>query len=195
MNTEKKTGTVPLTTMTEFYEVTKVHIGELVEKGVVIRVAKNQYDFLRSTKNYIRHLKTRKVNQWDSGDGDSPDGYEGHRARLTKAKADMAEVQAGILKGTAHEADAIKSEWSDMIGAARTKLLAMPTKLAPKVHGEESLAAIRAEIETAVVEALNELSEYEPNLVTRRYVAGHQPDLDTTAEVDGEPMGGRDPET
>lgn len=184
---------VSVKTLVEFFNgISEMQVSKLVKLGVVIRTERGQYDFLQSTKNYIRYLQNRKANQHDGTEG--AEGYEGHRARLTKAKADISEVQAALLKGTAHEASAIQAEWSDMIGSARTKLLALPSKLAPKVHGQESLAVVRAELETAVLEALNELSQYEPTLVTRRYVAGHQQDLDTSAEVDGEPMGRRDPE-
>jgi phage terminase Nu1 subunit (DNA packaging protein) len=184
-----KSPTVDVSTLAKLFNLTAVRVQQLATDGVVIKAARGRYDLWSSIRNYIKFLQERKVNQWGADQGGE---YEGHRSRLTKARADMAEVQASLLKGSVHEASAVESVWSDMIGNARTKLLAIPSKLAPRVHGQESLAAIKTELESAVTEALNELATYDPSLVTERYVAAHREALDTPASVDGEPMGGRD---
>ena len=62
------------------------------------------------------------MNQWDDGSA----GYSEARARLTKAKADIAELDAELKKGTAHDAEAVAAVWADMIGNARAKLLSLP---------------------------------------------------------------------
>jgi len=83
--------------------------------------------------------------------------------------------------------------WADMISNAKAKLLSMPTTLAGRVHGEESLEAIRNLIEEAVTQALNELAEYDPSLATDRYVQSHSGSVEAAAEMDDEPVGGQSP--
>ena len=187
--TEKKSPTVDVGTLARLFNLTAVRVQQLATDGVVIKAARGRYELWPSIRNYVKYLQERKVNQWA---GEQGGDYEGHRSRLTKARADMAEVQASLLKGSVHEASAVEAVWSDMIGNARTKLLAMPSKLAPRLHGQESLATIKTELEGAVTEALNELAAYEPSLVTEKYVATHRDAMDAPAPVDGEPMGGRD---
>ena len=192
MSAETKSPTVDVSTLAKLFNLTAMRVQQLATDGVVVRAERGKYELWPSIRNYIKSLQERKVNQWSTGAGERGGEYEGHRARLTKARADMAEVQAALLKGSTHEASAVEAVWFDMIGNARTKLLAMPSKLAPRVHGEDNLAAIKTAIEAAVTEALNELSNYDPRLVTERYVATHRESLDAAPEVDGEPMGGRD---
>ena len=174
--------------LADLFDLTKVRIHQLVTEGIVVKVERGVFDLVESVRGYVRFLKQRKANQWD-GNGDDAGDWQKHRARLTAAKADMAEMQAAILKGTVHEARAVESVWTDHLLACRAKLLGMPKKLAPRVHGVAKLTAIETEIEAAVTEALNELAAYDPALVTDRYVSAHREELDAATEVDGEPVG------
>jgi phage terminase Nu1 subunit (DNA packaging protein) len=188
MSTDAKSPSVDVGTLAKLFNLTAVRIQQLAKDGVVTKTERGRYDLWASIRAYIKYLQERKVNQWD-GAGDDSGDWQKHRARLTAAKADMAEMQAAILKGTVHEARAVEAVWTDHLMACRAKLLAMPKKLAPRVHGTEKLTAIEAEIEAAIVEALNELAAYDPNIVTDRYVSTHREELDASTEVEGEPVG------
>lgn len=186
MSNEAKSPSVDVGTLAKLFNLTAVRIQQLAKDGVVTKTERGRYDLWSSIRGYIKFLQERKVNQWD---GDDAGDWHKHRARLTAAKADMAEMQAAILKGTVHEASAVELVWTDHLMACRAKLLAMPKKLAPRVHGSEKLTSIEAEIESAVAEALNELASYDPNIVTDRYVSAHREELDAAAQMDGEPVG------
>lgn len=183
---EGKSPTVDVGTLARLFSLTAVRVQQLAKDGIVIKAERGRYDLWGSIRGYIKFLQERRVNQWDGGE--KGDDWQKERARLTRAKADMAEMQAAILKGTVHEASAVEAVWTDHLMACRAKLLAMPKKLAPRVQGTDKITAIEAEIDAAVTEALNELAAYDPHLVTDRYVSAHREELDTTAEVDGEPV-------
>jgi phage terminase Nu1 subunit (DNA packaging protein) len=189
---EAKSPTVDVGTLSKLFNLTAVRVQQLAKDGVVTKAERGRYDLWPSIRGYIKFLQERKVNQWDSGD-DAGD-WQKERARLTRAKADMAEMQAAILKGTVHEAKAVESVWTDHLLACRAKLLSMPKKLAPRVHGVEKLTSIETEIDAAITEALNELASYDPALVTDRYVSAHREELDAATEMEGEPVGRLDPE-
>jgi phage terminase Nu1 subunit (DNA packaging protein) len=157
-------------------------IDQLFDQGVVKKESRGKYLAWESIHGLIQYRETKKKNQHDSEDGD----YEIQRTRLTKAKADVAEMQAAILKGTVHEAKAVELVWTDHLLACRAKLLAMPKKLAPRLHGQEKLPTIETEIETAIYEALNELASYDPAIVTDRYVEAHRLDVSAEGQVDSE---------
>ena len=128
-----------------------------------------------SIQGYIQHIQTKRTNQHD-GDPNTPEGkgYEFHRARLTEAKADIAEIEAELKKGTTHAAEAVAAVWADMIGNARAKLLALPTKLAGALDGLE-ITEREALIKDGVNEALRELSEYSPEAVTGEWERRRRP--------------------
>lgn len=191
--TEGKAPTVDVGTLARLFNLTAVRVQQLAKDGTITKAERGRYDLWASIRGYIKFLQERRVNQWDGGE--DPGDWNKHRARLTAAKADMAEMQAAILKGTVHEAKAVEAVWTDHLLACRAKLLSMAKKLAPRIHGEEKLAAIELEIETAITEALNELAAYDPALVTDRYVSAHRQELDAATEVDDEPVGGPNPKT
>lgn len=188
---EGKSPTVDVGTLARLFNLTAVRVQQLAKDGVVIKGERGRYDLWGSIRGYIKFLQERRVNQWDDGgeDGD----YAAHRARLTKAKADMAEMEAALRKGEAHDAEAVAKVWGDMLMNAKAKLLSMPTSLAGIIHGEESTEVIRNTIEGAVMQALNELAEYDPALVTNEYVQSHSEPLEDATEVEDEPVGGQPP--
>jgi len=187
---DTKSPTVDVGTLAKLFNVTEVWIQRLAKEGVIVKATHGKYELWPSIKGFIKHLQDRKTNQWD---GDEDDGYEEHRARLTKAKADIAEIEADLRKAQVHDAGAVMAVWADMISNAKAKLLSMPTTLAGRVHGEESLEAIRNLIEEAVTQALNELAEYDPSLATDRYVQSHSGSVEAATEMDDLGMGGQPP--
>jgi len=173
---------VDVNTLANLFNLTTVWVQRLAKEGVITKTERGRYDLWPSIRGYVKHLQERRVNQWDNGE-DKGD-WNAERTRLTRAKADMAEMQTAILKGTVHEAKAVEAVWTDHLLACRAKLLSLPKKYAPRVHTLERLASVEAELETGVMEALNELAAYDPALVTDRYVSAHRQELDAAAEMD-----------
>jgi phage terminase Nu1 subunit (DNA packaging protein) len=189
-----KMATCTATELAEMFGYDKRRIEQFADEGVVVRVARGNYSVWDSIRGIVHHRETKRKNQWD-GDPNSPFAadYDQERALLTRAKREIAEIEADLRKAQVHDAGAVMAVWADMISNAKAKLLSMPTTLAGRVHGEESLEAIRNLIEEAVNQSLNELAEYDPSLATDRYVQSHSGSVETPAEVDDEPMGGQPP--
>lgn len=172
--------TVPVETLAKLFNLTAVRIQQLAGDGVVVRKERGRYDLWASIRNYIKFLQDRKVNQWDAG-GDDGKGWARERERLTRAKADVAEIEAALLKGQSHDAAAVAKVWGDMIGNARAKLLSMPTKLAGALDGL-TITEREALIKEAVNEALRELAAYSPEVVTGEWERRRRPMEDDDAD-------------
>ena len=164
-------------------------VREREKAGDIHKSGPGQYLLAESVQGYIEFIRTKKTNQHDGGGGESGGDYEAHRSRLTGAKADMAEIQAETMKGNYHEAGAVEAVWTDMLMNCRSKFLAIPSKLTPRLRKESSAVKIRAILETAVTEALNELSDYDPDRVTSEYLQAHREDVAAATEIDGVAMG------
>lgn len=174
--------TVTTKGLADLLGLTTQRIGQLEKSGVVFKTESNRYNLQSSVKGYIDAVQHRRLNQHDGGGGEAGGDYEVHRARLTSAKADMAQIQAETMKGNFHEAGAVEAVWIDMLMNCRSKLLAIPSKLTSRLRKETSTVKIKAILETAVTEALNELSNYDPDLVLKRYLATTPADVNAEAD-------------
>jgi len=82
-------------------------------------------------------------------------------ARLKKARADKVEMENAVARRELIPADEVVETWVDFVTACRSRLLAIPTGLAPHLVGRDK-SEISAAVKAAVVEALEELKDYDP---------------------------------
>lgn len=106
------------------------------------------------------------------------------QARLTKNKADLAELELAQKRGLLVSQDSVNDEYGRVVSAARSRMLSMSSKLAPVVIACTSPIDAQMAIDGAVREVLHELGTAD--------FAKAQP-VASTPEPDNEPMGGRKP--
>ena len=136
----------------------------------------------RGSPNFFDIEEVRKWRGAKSGKLDP----QAERARKDKASADGIEIRNQVMLGQLVDKDSLVEHWADMVGAARAKLLSLPTKLATVAVASNDLEEIQHGAEKLVREVLEELAG-DPAPSTESMVA--------TAELDGEPVGGQVPET
>ena len=122
-------------------------------------------------------LKTRLAN--------TPAAENIDQARVRKISADaaLAELQLQRERGEVVNIEDVAKTVGEEYAAVRAKLLAIPTKLAPRIAIEDNEAACRDLIEREITEALNEL-------IADSVAGGAGAEPEAAAEVDGQPVGG-----
>lgn len=125
-----------------------------------------------------------------------PDGgdFESQRERLAAAQAEKYEAENALRRGELAPMPSVHATWTDHIAAARSRLLAMGTKLGPQLTNVGDASVIAAAIRAEVASALAELADYEPPAGD-----GGPEGLDqaggssvgTAAGADGQPVGRR----
>lgn len=111
--------------ITAAFDVSDRRIGQLADKGIVIRVGRGKFDLIASTANYVRHLRDIA-----SGRGeDSPD-LTAERTRLAKGQADRIAIENERSNGTLINAVEAEHRWADEMVKLRSRLLAVPTGIA-----------------------------------------------------------------
>lgn len=134
--------------------VTERRFREMISRGVIKPQARSQYDFAQVRVEYINHLREAAAGrQTDSGMV-----LANERARHAKAMADAQE-----MKNKVEAEEYLPRGEIQMIQAAgdarvRTKLLAIPSKAAPRLLGLETLPDIKDALSNAINEALAELA-------------------------------------
>ena len=81
------------------------------------------------------------------------------KTRLTKAQANKTELEGKLLERELLRADNVKNVWVSQIIAFRSRVLAMPTKLAPDILQATSLTEAKGIIADGLEEALKEFKD------------------------------------
>ena len=84
------------------------------------------------------------------------------KVRDVNAAADLKELKLAILHGEYVKASDVEKHNADAVNRVKTKLLALPSKLAPQLSGQVlDKQAVNKILTEAVNEALNELANEE----------------------------------
>jgi hypothetical protein len=136
-----------------FLELNERVFFRMVEEGVIPKAGNGEYILGDVTKAY-----------WESRF--ATEGLEAEQTRLTKAKADLAELDLAAQRGEVHRAAAVMRVWADNVMNAKTRLLSIPTKLAPELVGKD-MQGIQTKLKMEINEALHELAEYDERRIAR----------------------------
>lgn len=115
--------------------------------------------------------------------------YEIERARLTRAQADHEELKVKVMNGTLIPSEVVERVQGGMVTSFRARALSIPTKAAAAIAGVHEEADIEAVLTDLIHEALEEMSDFDPDqyaAVPASGEAGQAP-----AEADGQPVGGQ----
>lgn len=181
--------------------MTMVSISELVALSGVTNVTARKR--CANVPNRMREGTTRTV-EYESipalraifevgGEGGAT--LEEEKIKLTSAQAEKVELEVEVLKGNLVPADEIEDFLSRTFGAFKARCLSIPTKAAPSVIGVIEVLEIEEIIKEYIYEALAELKDYEPADRTKEDINKIRQDARTTAEANGEPVGGQQAKT
>lgn len=130
---------------------------DFVARGIIEERPKGQYTYEECARQYLDHLREIAAGRMTS-DGLS---LQDERARLAKEQADAKEMENAIARGELVYISEIVKEFESQLVKARTKLLAVPTKVAAEANAAATVKEVQQIIEDAVIEALSELVGYD----------------------------------
>jgi phage terminase Nu1 subunit (DNA packaging protein) len=151
-----KVSTVPSATLAALFSVTDRRIRQLADDGVIPRAARGRYPLAASIRGYVKFLGR------SGGDG-SPapaTSFSAARTRLTIARAELVEMERAEKAATLIPSDQVEAAWIKITSIIRTRLLAIPTKVALRL-ASKGAAEIERELEREIREALIDVAETE----------------------------------
>lgn len=155
-------STFPLDTMCKLLDLTPQRINQLVNMGVIPRKERGRYELVPVVRSYVRYLRERAI----KGDVQGGDDYARHRARLTKAKADMAEMEREQMAARLLPYNDVEKAWCDVVANMRSKMLAIPTNAAADTQAASTLIEAKQILKERVNDALQELAEMRVEVIT-----------------------------
>lgn len=169
-------------------------IQEMVQRGIFPRSAPGQVDIDECRVAYIRHLRGVAAGH-RSEDGKLD--LTAENARLAKERADQIAMQNAVARTELLPRGEVEGAIVAVLSNMRTRLLAIPSKAAPKLVGETSKPVVHAELEKLVNEALKEISSVRISPKAEIEYLGNGGGLDdglsdgpaAAAETDGQRVG------
>lgn len=132
------------------------YVNDLIADGTIEKRGRGEYDLDECRQQYIDRL--RKVAAGRAANGSLDLGEE--RARLAKEQADAKEMENAVERGELVYIEDVAKQIEAQLTRVRTRLLAVPTKVAPEAHASATVKEVQALIEDNIIEALNELVGY-----------------------------------
>ena len=150
--------TVSAAVLGDLFGVTDRRIRQMAEEGIVARAAKGRYKLVESIKNYLLTLKLAAEGVGvELADGEI--NFDEEKALHERVKRHISELK--IMKGELHKAEDVETVMMDMLVAFKTKIMGIPSKVAPILENRDA-AFIKDRLTKEVIEALNELKDYDP---------------------------------
>ena len=165
-------ATQPIGVIARLLDLSERRVQQLSREGVIPKAERGQYDLIGSVRGYVRYLRDQAL----KAQAGAPD-YAAERARFIRARADLAEMEAEEKRRSLIAAEQIEAAWIAVLALLRTRLLALPDRLAPQAFEQSTVGDTRNLIRAAIREVLDDLA---------------QPDIELEADIDLE--GVTDPE-
>ncbi len=179
-------------------DLSERRVQQLSREGVIPKAERGQYDLVGSVRGYVRYLRDQAL----KAQAGAPD-YAAERARFIRARADLAEMEAKEKRRSLIAADQVEAAWIAVLALLRTRLLALPDRLAPQVFEQSTVGDTRNLIRAAIREVLDDLAEPDIEFKTDPDIDGlSDPETDggkgtsgseTTAGPDDQRLGGPEP--
>ena len=192
-------ATQPIGVIAKLLDLSERRVQQLSREGVIPKATRGQYDLVGSVRGYVRYLRDQAV----AAQAGAPD-YAVERARLIRARADLSEMEAQEKRRSLIAADQIEAAWIAVLALLRTRLLALPDRLAPQAFDQSTVGDTRNLIRAAIREVLDDLAQPDIELETDVDLEGvSDPETDgegraggaqTAAGPDDQRLGGSEPE-
>ena len=157
---------VRLGELASFLGYTERWIQQKTEDGIIVRVRKGEYEFIKSVKNYIESLDA-VYDEIETEDGvvrgvDLKKKELEEKIKLLEKRNEKEEIKLRKMRGEIYESADVENVWAKALEIFRAKLLNIAPRLAPKLKGEDDSDYIENTIEGEITDALEELSNINP---------------------------------
>ena len=144
-------ATYPLGTISKLLDLSERRVQQLSREGIIPKSERGRYELVPAVQGYIRYLRDRSL---DVG----VVSIDVARQRKTAAEAELAEIELAKARADVVSIDDVALQWDALLGACRTRLLGVPTKVAPMVAVETDQSLVKDTLEDAIYNALGELA-------------------------------------
>lgn len=148
-----KAPTYPVATIAKLLMLSDRRVQQLTKEGVIPKAERGRYELAPSVQGYIRYLQERSLRS-DA----SPIDYHVEKARLTKAQADLAEVEAAKAVGEVAPVAQIEQAWANFCAETRVRARNIPERVVSSLVGCTDEREIKALLLREIDQVLSEMA-------------------------------------
>ena len=171
----KEKQIIKSTELAKILGITDRHVRNLANEGVIKKTEKGKYLFIESIQGYIEYLETK-----NEVDIDLKDEKINEEIKKIKKDIELKSLKIAELKNQLHSAPIIEEVMTNMLVALKGKLLSISNKLAPAVIACDNLGEIQDIIHSEILDTLEELSEYDPDMFKNKNYIEEDEDIEET---------------
>lgn len=150
-------ATVNAVRIAQALNLTEQRVHQLVREGLP-KEGRGQFDPIKCLMFYIRYLqRALEKKSVPTLDG-SFVGEREERVRLLRSQADLSEIELSKQRSQLVAIQDVDKAMTDLVVTTRARVLAVAPRLAPELLGQTSRVMVHAKIESALKEALLDLS-------------------------------------
>lgn len=153
--------TVSSTVLANLFGVSTRRIRQFENEGIIKKVARGKYSLQENIKSYITYIQATS-NLKNDEKTDEEVNYDVEHALLEKRKREKIELELAEMRGEMHKSEDVERVMNDMLSNFRSKLLALPSRLAPQLVTLTTISDFQDILQREVLDILHELSNYDP---------------------------------
>lgn len=155
----KENQIIKATELAKLLGITDRHLRNLANEGIIKKTEKGKYLFFESIQGYIEYIESK-----NDADVDLKDEKIREEIKKIKKDTELKDLKIKELKNQLHPASIIEKVMTDSFMNLKGRLLSLSNRLAPQLIALDNLGEIQEVIQDSILEALEELSEYNPEL-------------------------------
>ena len=165
------TPTYSVGMIAKLLRLTERRVQQLSKEGVIPKSDRGRYELAPAVQGYIKFLQDRAAPEMGGAVGD----YPAEKARLTKAQADLAEINLAKEHAQLIPAADIAKVWHAITSEVTANLLNnVPVRAAARIKGEKSETKIKASIKDEIARVLESFAKADAD----RFIQKDEADAD-----------------
>lgn len=142
-------------------------IQQLAKEGLP-KADRGVYDIIECFRFYIRYLQRKLIERAlpENGDGDGgapATSSSAKRHEMLSIEAELKKIELAQKREQLVSIEKVEKDIASIVIEIRTRILALPPRLAAEVLGETDLAIAQVKIDRSLKGALECLSQYDPD--------------------------------
>lgn len=148
------TPTYPVATIADLLMVSERRVQQLAKEGVIPKAERGRYELAPTVQGYIRYLQERSVHS----DATTID-YAAEKARLTKAQADLAEIEVAKARDEVVGVAQLEKNLASLFAEVQINLRNIPGRVVSSLVGVKDERAIKARLTKEIDQVLQALAD------------------------------------
>jgi phage terminase Nu1 subunit (DNA packaging protein) len=141
-----------------FLNLTPRRVQQLVKEGMP-REANGQYDPIKCACFYVRYLQNAIEERSVPSVANESAAERVERMRLLRAHAELKEMELATSRSQLVAVEDVDKMLADFVLTTKSRILAIPPRLAPELVGETSRIMVQAKIQRAIDQTLRVLAQ------------------------------------